>query len=77
MIIGILISFFNTKSINRPILLLQEKTKDIAEGKFEKIPDITSPPEIKELADQFNIMSERLKELDKLKLDVSTKHQMD
>ena len=68
-IMGILISFFNTKSINRPILLLQEKTKEIAEGKFEKIPDITSPPEIKELADQFNIMCERLKELDELKLD--------
>jgi two-component system sensor histidine kinase GlrK len=69
-IIGILISFFNTKSINRPILRLQEKTKEIAEGKFEKILDITSPPEIKELADQFNIMCERLKELDELKLDV-------
>jgi len=69
-VIGILISFFITKSINRPILLLQEKTKEIAEGKFEKIPDITSPPEIKELADQFNIMCERLKELDELKLDV-------
>lgn len=68
-ITGILISYFNTKSINRPILLLQEKTKEIAEGKFEKIPDITSPPEIKELADQFNIMCERLKELDELKLD--------
>jgi Osmosensitive K+ channel histidine kinase len=69
-IIGILISFFNTKSINRPILRLQEKTKEIAEGKFEKILEITSPPEIKELADQFNIMCERLKELDELKLDV-------
>jgi two-component system sensor histidine kinase GlrK len=69
-IIGILIAFFNTKSINRPILLLQEKTKEISEGKFEKIPDITSPPEIKELADHFNIMCERLKELDELKLDV-------
>ncbi len=69
-VIGILISFFTTKSINRPILLLQEKTKEIADGKFEKIPDITSPPEIKELADQFNIMCERLKELDELKLDV-------
>ncbi len=69
-IIGILISFLNTKSINMPILRLQEKTKEIADGKFEKILKITSPPEIKELADQFNIMCERLKELDELKLDV-------
>ncbi|MCP4253205.1 MAG: HAMP domain-containing protein, partial [Candidatus Scalindua sp.] len=69
-IVGILISFFSTRSINRPILLLQEKTKEIADGKFEKILGVASPPEIKELADQFNIMCERLKELDDLKLDV-------
>ena len=29
-VMGILISFFNTQSINRPILLLQEKTREIA-----------------------------------------------
>jgi two-component system sensor histidine kinase GlrK len=66
---GILISFFNTRSINRSILLLQKKTKDIAIGKFEKIADITSPPEIKDLANDFNIMCDRLKELDEMKED--------
>ena len=69
-IMGILISFFNTRSINRPILLLQDKTKEIADGKFEKIPNIISPPEIRELADHFNVMCERLKELDAMKLDI-------
>ncbi|MGA8181324.1 MAG: HAMP domain-containing sensor histidine kinase [Desulfobacterales bacterium] len=67
--VGILISFFNTRSINRSILLLQKKTKDIAIGKFEKTPDIASPPEIKDLANDFNIMCERLKELDEMKED--------
>ncbi|MDH3827471.1 MAG: cell wall metabolism sensor histidine kinase WalK, partial [Desulfobacterales bacterium] len=38
-------------------------------GKFEKIRDISSPPEIKELADDFNLMCERLKELDEMKID--------
>ena len=66
---GILISFFNTRSINRSILLLQKKTKDIAKGKFEKILDIASPPEIKDLANDFNIMCDRLKELDEMKED--------
>jgi len=66
---GILISFFNTRSINRSILLLQKKTKDIAKGKFEKILDISSPPEIKDLANDFNIMCDRLKELDEMKED--------
>ena len=68
-VLGILISFYNTRSINGPILLLQKRTKDIAKGKFEKIGDISSPPEIKELADDFNLMCERLKELDEMKID--------
>lgn len=66
---GILISFFNTRSINRSILLLQEKTKDIADGKFEKITGIASPPEIEDLANDFNKMCQRLRELDALKED--------
>jgi two-component system sensor histidine kinase GlrK len=68
-IMGIIISFFNTRSINRPIIVLQEKTKEIAKGKFEEIPNIASPPEIKELANDFNVMCERLKELDEMKVD--------
>ena len=68
-IIGIFISFYNTQSINQPILILQKRTKDIAMGKFEKIHDISSPPEIKELADDFNLMCERLIELDNMKKD--------
>ena len=66
---GLVISFFNTRSINRPILLLKKKTKEIADGNYTKISTLTSPPEIKELADDFNMMSERLKELDELKED--------
>ena len=66
---GTLISFLNTRIINRSILLLQERTKEIAKGKFEKIVNIIGPPEIKELADDFNLMSERLRELDEMKID--------
>jgi two-component system sensor histidine kinase GlrK len=66
---GIFVSFFNTRSINNPIQVLQEKTKEISDGKFEEIPNISSPPEIKELVDAFNLMCERLKELDKMKAD--------
>jgi len=67
--LGIIISFFNTRSINRSIMLLQEQTKEIAKGKFVRIQPISSPPEIKELADHFNVMSKRLQELDKMKID--------
>ena len=68
-VVGLIISFYNTRSINRSILLLKAKTKDIAAGKFNAIADIVSPPEIKELADDFNLMCERLKEVDELKED--------
>ncbi len=68
-LVGFLISYFNTQKINRSIVLLQEKTKEIAKGTFEEISNITSPPEIKELADDFNIMCERLRELDEMKID--------
>ena len=70
---GLAISFFNTRSINRPILLLKEKTKEIAGSKFTRISNITSPPEIKELADDFNRMCERLKELDEMKEDFTNR----
>ena len=68
-VLGILISFITTRSIVKPISLLQEKTREIAKGRFQKISQISSSPEIRELAEDFNAMSERLKELDELKLD--------
>jgi two-component system sensor histidine kinase GlrK len=68
-LLGILISYYITRSIGRPISLLGQKTKEIATGKFHKISDIHSPPEIKQLAQDFNFMSERLEQLDSMKLD--------
>lgn len=68
-ILGILVAFFNSRGINRSILLLKQKTKEIAKGRFEKISGIDSPPEISELADDFNLMCDRLKELDEMKVD--------
>jgi two-component system sensor histidine kinase GlrK len=68
-VLGFIISFLNTRTINRSVLLLQKKTRDIAQGKFEEICEISRPPEIKDLADDFNLMCRRLKELDDLKVD--------
>ena len=68
-LLGIFISLYITRSIGRPISLLGQKTKEIASGKFQRISDIQSPPEIKQLAQDFNFMSERLEQLDSMKLD--------
>jgi two-component system, NtrC family, sensor histidine kinase GlrK len=65
----LIITFINARKINLPIKLLREKTKEIASGKFGEALKISSPPEIGELAEAFNVMCERLKELDQMKID--------
>jgi len=69
LILGSFIAFLNTRVINRSISRLQDHTRQIATGCFEPIGNITSPPEIKELADDFNLMCTRLRELDEMKID--------
>lgn len=65
----LLLSAWVTRSITGPISLLKDKTREIARGRFEPGIEITSPPEIGELAAQFNFMCERLKEIDRMKAD--------
>ena len=69
-IMGILIAFYNARTINRPIVSLIEGTKRIAGGNFDEYLTISSPPEINELANAFNHMCDRLKELDEMKADL-------
>ncbi len=65
----IVITFINARKINVPIMLLRERTKDVASGQFEETLEISSPPEIRELANAFNVMCGRLKEMDQMKID--------
>ena len=64
-----LMSLLITKSITRPIGLLKNKTREISEGNFDGSIARAVAPEIGELAVALNSMSERLKELDRLKAD--------
>lgn len=68
-VVGLAVSLLTTRSIVRPILVFQHSTRDIAAGSFVTIGEMRAPPEIKDLADDFNVMSTRLKELDELKED--------
>ena len=65
----VLMSLLITKSITRPLAALKAKTQEIARGNFDNPVQIKSPREIGELAEEFNSMSERLKELDRMKAD--------
>ncbi len=65
----ILLSFLITRSIANPLLKLVKKTKDIENGIFDRDLDVSAPPEIKDLTEAFNLMCNRLKEVDKIKTD--------
>ncbi|HNQ01146.1 MAG TPA: ATP-binding protein [Syntrophales bacterium] len=69
MVLMIAVSVLNTQSINVPISRLRDKTKAVARGDFGEPLDIASPPEIRELAEAFNAMCDRLRELDQMKID--------
>ena len=65
----VVVSFLLTRSITRPISLLKEKTREIANGRFEGNLRVSSPPEIGELAMAFNTMCQRLHELERMKTE--------
>ncbi len=67
--ISILVSFLIVRSISKPLGHLTEGTRAIAEGKFFYRLDTSRNDEFSELARDFNTMTLRLNELDKLKKD--------
>lgn len=68
-LIGLFVSIITTKSIVHPLSLIKKQMKKIAQGSFESKVDITSPSELKELAETFNYMAAKLREVDKMKND--------
>lgn len=65
----LVLSLVITRSITRPIAVLKNKTREIAQGRFEGNLQLTSPREIGELAASFNLMCQKLNELDRMKAD--------
>jgi two-component system, NtrC family, sensor histidine kinase GlrK len=68
-IISISISLLINRTIIQPVAALKMKTKEIARGHFRGDLNLSSPPEIGELADAFNLMCNKLQELDEMKSD--------
>jgi two-component system sensor histidine kinase GlrK len=65
----LLLSLVITRSITQPIGMLKQKTREIAQGKFEGDLKISSPPELRDLAASFNLMCQKLNDLEKMKAD--------
>ena len=69
LIFSIVISLYINRSITRPLSVLEKKTMEIGQGNFKGNLDLSSPPELAELAGAFNLMCNKLNELDKMKAD--------
>ncbi|HTM09442.1 MAG TPA: HAMP domain-containing sensor histidine kinase [Verrucomicrobiae bacterium] len=69
LILVLVISLVITRSVTRPLTILKERTSLIARGEFEGKVELSSPPEIADLAHAFNLMCDRLKDLDEMKSD--------
>lgn len=66
---GITISLFITRSITKPLSIMIDKTREIANGVLKSDLNLFSPPEIGELTKAFNSMCDKLKMVDKMKSD--------
>jgi two-component system sensor histidine kinase GlrK len=66
---GMLFALLIARSIYAPLGRLKEATHYIARGDFSKKIGIARQDEIGELSDSFNMMCDRLQELDRLKSD--------
>jgi two-component system sensor histidine kinase GlrK len=64
---GALITFLTVRAINRPLRELTQGTRKIASGEFTHRLPVKGPSEFKELAKDFNAMTEKLGELDQMK----------
>lgn len=67
--LGIVLSVVITRSITKPLSVMRDKTEEIARGVFGANLDLPSPPEINALAQAFNSMCAKLKEVDRMKSD--------
>ena len=69
LLLGVALSLSITASITVPLSRMKKKTGEIAEGVFEADLNLPSPPEIGALAQAFNTMCAKLKEVDRMKSD--------
>lgn len=65
------------RTVTRPILALQAGTQKVAQGIYETVP-VSSSDEVADLTVAFNIMSEKLKQLDEMRIQLMSEisHEM-
>lgn len=68
--IAILLSYFLTKRITKPILLIKKGTDDLASGNYQTVFNVNSYSEINALAHSLNDACEKLNKVDELRKDL-------
>lgn len=69
LIIGILGAVLLAGFITRPIKIVMDGARQIGEGKLNHRISVSTQDEIRDLADEFNLMARKLGELDQMKQD--------
>src|SRR5205814_10183710 len=73
LILGLLLSAQIIRSIVGPLGRLTEGTREVSAGRFAYRLDATGGDELAQVARDFNSMTERLDELDRMKRDFAAK----
>ncbi|MFI5250853.1 MAG: ATP-binding protein [Bacteroidota bacterium] len=76
-IVGLAIAFILALNVTRPIRALKSGTEKVAEGKFENV-QVTTRDEIADLTTAFNSMSDKLRQLDEMRMSMMSEisHEM-
>ena len=71
LLLGIGAATLITRNISRSIHQLKQATREIAKGRFDRVPRLSSGDELADLADAFARMARRLSRLEEMYLDAS------
>ncbi len=67
LVLGVILAFFLTRSISRPLRQIEKMTEYIGQMNFDYELDVHSPRELAQLAQSSSQMADRLKEIDEMK----------
>jgi len=71
LVLGITIALAITHNISRSINQLKLSTREISEGKFDRLPEVPDQDELGDLSQAFHRMAQRLKSLEEMYLDAN------
>ena len=71
LLLGSTIALLVTRNISRSINDLKLSTREVSEGKFDRLPQVHNQDELGDLSQAFHLMAQRLKSLEEMHLDAN------